>query len=276
MTFFELQKLFPTEEAVIKHFIKIKYCNGAYCHCCGSLNVYHRQNTPKRFQCRDCKNSFSIFTNTIFEGTSTCLVKWMYAIHLLLNGKKGISGLQLQREIGGGYKTCWRMLKQIRLAMNDADRAEFAGFIFEIDETYVGGKPRKFANGKNIDPNVKRGRGTKKIPVIGVLDRANKRVFAKVATMNKDGKKLTGKQLMAVLNEVVKTPSQIITDEFRSYNILKSTEHMHYVIDHSKGYVDFNDKALHTNGIESFWATLKRGVYGVYHHISAKYLCKYP
>lgn len=198
----------------------------------------------------------------------------MYAIHLLLNGKKGISGLQLQREIGGGYKTSWRILNRIRVAMKQ-EGSEFMGCIIEIDETYVGGKPRKNGTGKNIDKNVKRGRGTNKIPVIGVIDRMYKEVYARVALPNKESKKLTGKQLMEVLDTVVKTPSSILTDEFRSYNILKSTKHMHFKIDHSKEYVDKNDPNLHTNNIESFWATLKRGVYGIYHHISAKYLQNY-
>ena len=153
--------------------------------------------------------------------------------------------------------------------------SEFMGCIIEIDETYVGGKPRKNGTGKNIDKNVKRGRGTNKIPVIGVIDRMYKEVYARVALPNKESKKLTGKQLMEVLDTVVKTPSSILTDEFRSYNILKSTKHMHFKIDHSKEYVDKNDPNLHTNNIESFWATLKRGVYGIYHHISAKYLQNY-
>lgn len=274
MTFFELQKLFPNEEAVINHFISIKFKNGASCHKCGSLDVYHRKDTPKRFQCRNCKNSISIFTNTIFEGTSTCLVKWMYAIHLLLNGKKGISGLQLQREIGGGYKTCWRMLKQIRLAMstNKEDFKNNFKFIVEMDETYVGGKPRK-GNNKYSKEKPQRGRGTKKIPVIGVIDRVNKRVFAKVALPNKEGKKLSGKQLLSVFKEVVKEEEVIImTDEFRSYRIFDKTKHIHFTIDHSKAY---SNGLIHVNNMESFWATLKRGIYGIYHHISLKYLQTY-
>jgi transposase-like protein len=223
----------------------------------------------------DCNNSFSIFKDTIFENSSTDLVKWMYAIHLFLNGKKGISGLQLMREVGVTYKTAWRMLKQIRLAMGDEDLKEYFETIVEIDETYVGGKPRKGNKGRNEkgeDNTPKRGRGTKKTPVIGVIDRDNKKVHAKVALPNKEGKKLTGKQLLGVLNEVAKAGTTVMTDEFRSYNILSSNGFIHLKVDHTK---EFSNGTAHTNNIESFWATLKRGVYGIYHSISVKYLQQY-
>lgn len=113
--------------------------------------------------------------------------------------KKGISGLQLQREIGVTYKTAWRMLQQIRMAMGNAEHKEFVDTIVEIDETYVGGRPRKeneHNNDNDNKPSNKRGRGTDKTPVVGVIDRNNKKVFAKVAMPNEEGKKLTAKQLM--------------------------------------------------------------------------------
>jgi len=117
MNFIQFLEKFPTEKAAIDHFITIRYGKEIACNHCGSFKVYPRHKYPKVFDCSDCRNSFSPFKDTIFEKTSTDLRKWMYAIHLFLNGKKGISGLQLQREIGVTYKTAWRMLKQIRLAM---------------------------------------------------------------------------------------------------------------------------------------------------------------
>ena len=90
MTFFDLIKKFPNDKAVAEHFIKIRYNGCPGCHHCGSIHVYHRQDRPKVFQCMDCNNSFSVFKGTIFENSSTDLVKWMYAIHLFLNGKKGV------------------------------------------------------------------------------------------------------------------------------------------------------------------------------------------
>jgi len=265
MTFMEFLKMFPTEKKVIKYFIGIRYHDSACCNHCGSIKVYQRKKTPKVFDCNDCGNTFSIFKDTIFENTTTDLRKWMYAIHLFLNGKKGISGLQLKREIGVTYKTAWRMLKQIRIAMGNVENREMFEAIVEMDETYVGGKPRK-------NDNNKRGRGTKKTPVIGIIDRDKKKVYAKVAMANKNGKKLTGMQLLAVLDEVCKQDSMVITDEFTGYNVLNNTEYLHLMINHSKEY---SNGMIHTNNIESFWATLKRGIFGIYHHVSVQYLQSY-
>jgi transposase-like protein len=219
MNFFEFNKKFPTQLDCINHFIGIRYGNDIKCVHCSNRKILHRKDFPKVFQCNDCHNSFSIFKGTIFEKSDTDLRKWMYAIHLFLNGKKGISGYQLQREIGVTYKTAWRMLKQIRMAMGNLENKEFLGLIAEIDETYVGGKPRKKNKKKDDDdtPKNKPGRGTKKEAVVGVVDRENKKVFAQVMTKNKDGKKLTGKQLLDVLNQVIKQDSIIISDEFKGY-----------------------------------------------------------
>ena len=274
MTFMEFMKKFPTEEKVVGYYLAIRYPNGLHCNHCGSIKVYARKGKIKLFDCNDCHNTFSPFKSTIFEKSSTDLRKWMYAVHLFLNGKKGNSAMQLQREIGVTYKTAWRMLQQIRLAMGNVEAKEFFDTIVEIDETYVGGKPRK-KNGKDDDDDKpKRGRGTKKTPVVGVVDRNNKKIIAKVAMPNKGGKRLTAKQLMDVLNIVSKQENNntIISDEFSGYNSLARKNYVHLRVDHSKM---FYDGGVHTNNIESFWAILKRGVYGIYHHISVKHMQKY-
>jgi transposase-like protein len=269
MNYLQFQKLFSAEEAIIAHYISIRYKEGIKCNHCNSDKVYQVKDRPKFFYCSHCINHFSVFKDTIFEHSSTDMRKWFYAIHLFLNGKKGISGCQLQREIDVTYKTAWRMLQQIRKAMGNKEVQQSFEAIVEIDETYVGGKPKKNFNKDNKN---KRGRGTKKSPVVGVIDRQNKQVHAKVALPNKEGKKLTGKQLLSILNEVVKQSSIVMTDEFKSYNILSKTEHIHLKVDHTKEYVN---GLIHTNNIESFWATLKRGIYGIYHSVSTKYLQNY-
>ena len=276
MNFFEFNKQFPTELAYVEYFIKIRYNNQVKCNHCQAERVTPRKNTPKKFQCNSCGRIFSIFKDTIFEHSSTDLRKWMYTIHLFLNGKNGVSGYQLQREIGVTYKTAWRMLKQIRLAMGNVENQKFLGTLIEIDETYVGDKPRKGAKKDDDDdlPKNKRGRGTKKNVVVGCVDRTNKSVFAKVMIKNKDGKKLTGKQLLDVLNRVVVQDSTIISDEFKGYNILaKKTSHIHLRVDHTKEFVA--EKGVHTNNIENFWRTLKRGILSIYHHISPQHLQKH-
>lgn len=280
MTFLELLKKFPDEQSCIDYYLKIRYPKGVHCNHCGSSRVYMRKTQNKAFDCYDCKNTFSPFTDTIFEHSSTDLRKWFYAIHLFLNGKKGISGLQLQREIGVTYKTAWRMLQQIRFAMGNAAHKEFIDTIVEIDETYIGGKPRKDNEHddnlpKGTGTGAPRGRGTNKTPVVGIVDRLNKRVFAKIAMPNDEGKKLTAKQLMDILNKVSKQENgnTVITDEFRGYDPLSRHAFIHLRVDHTKAFSDNN--GTHTNNIESFWATLKRGVYGIYHHISVKHMQRY-
>lgn len=105
-----------------------------------------------------------------------------------------------------------------------------------------------------------------------ILRSTKKKVYAKVSLPNKEGKKLSGNQLLEILNEVCKKKASIITDEFTGYNILRKTEYVHLTIDHTKEFVkDF----VHTNNVESFWAVLKRGIYGIYHHVSIKYLQNY-
>ena len=121
MNFFEFNKNFPTQISCIQHFIAVHYPDGVACRHCCNARLTHKKDEPKKFQCGKCNNSFSIFKGTIFEKSCTDLRKWMYAIHLFLSGKKGISGYQLQREIGVTYKTAWRMLKQIRIAMGNSE-----------------------------------------------------------------------------------------------------------------------------------------------------------
>jgi transposase-like protein len=269
--FIKFIEKFNSEQDVIDYFINIRYNGKIVCPHCKSINegIYYKRTQPRLFHCKKCNNTFSIFTGTIFEKSSTDLRKWMYAIHLVLNSKKGISGYQLKREIDVTYKTAWRMLKLIRESMKDNLAKDLFSSIIEMDETYVGGKPRK----EKSEIKNKRGRGTKKTPVIGMIDRNSKKVKAQVAEKNKDGKKLSGKQLMKIIEDNLLPNSTIITDEFSGYNRLnRSNKYSHHVIDHSKDYCIGN---IHTNNIESFWATLKRGIYGIYHHISVKYMDKY-
>jgi len=195
------------------------------------------------------------------------------AFSLMCSAKKGISALQLQRDLDiGSYKTAWRMLKQIRKAMSNIEHGKTFEAIVEIDETYIGGKPRKSNRKQDDGKHNKRGRGTKKNPVIGIVDREKKKVYAKVSLPNKEGKKLSGNQILGILNQVCRKKSTVITDESSGYNVLRKTEHVHLVINHTRGFVeDF----VHTNNVESFWAILKRGVYGICHHVSVKYLQAY-
>jgi hypothetical protein len=174
------------------------------------------------------------------------MVKWFYAVHLFLNGKKGISGLQLQRETGCTYKTCWRMLHQIRAAMGNADTAKAFGVLVEIDETYVGGRPRRenAAPGKDgtaVVPEkepAKWGRGTGKTSVIGVRERSSGKVYAEAAPPNEKGRKLTGKQLLGVLEKAAADGTTVVSGDFSGYKVLEKNlpnGFTHLTVNHSAG-----------------------------------------
>jgi transposase-like protein len=228
MTFFEFNSRFPTEQAAINYFYKTRYNGVLTCPHCGSQVDLYRTSRQKVCICHSCNNTFSPFADTIFRKSKTDMRAWFYAIHLIINDKKGISGCQLQRELGVTYKTAWRMLRLIREAMGNKDMKETFDVFVEIDETYVGGKPGKVnkrfdENGKEIpsdEPKDKRGRGTKKTPVVGVKERSSTQVYAQVMLPNGEGKKLTGKQLLSVLDEVCKEGTTIVSDDFSGYNRL--------------------------------------------------------
>ncbi len=279
MTFFEFLKKFPTELACIQNYIKIRYGNKVKCNHCKSENsVYHIEKHPKNFICHNCNNTFSIFKDTIFEKSCTDLRKWMYAIHLFLNGKKGISALQLKREIVVTYKTAWRILQKIREAMkneddNDSNGGLLSGFV-EVDECYIGGK----AENKHMHERIKAKGIFEKMIILGMVERNGS-----IKAMKIDDTK--AKTLINEINKNIKDGSVVITDEHRGYHSM-SREYNHHRVNHSQGQYsrehtqETREEGLkkfkvHTNTIEGFWATLKRGVFGIYHHISNKYAENY-
>lgn len=283
MTYFEFTKRFPNENSAIDFIVETKYKDGYVCPKCGCVHkrIYHQNYDRRKLYCNNCNSEFSALKGTIFENTHLDLRMWLYAINLVNVSRKGISALQLQRETGiGSYPSAWRMLHQIRKAMNSEDYKETFEAIVEIDETYVGGKPRKGNkhddSDKEDDNKSKRGRGTSKTPVIGVKERNTGKVHAVVANYNEEGKQLSGKQLFAVLKKVCKGNNTVMTDQFSGYNILDKENECNFVrlkVDHTVAF-SLGD-GIHTNGIESFWAVLKRGIYGIFHHVSVKYMQKY-
>jgi transposase-like protein len=275
MTFFEFNKKFPTETAAIDYFIAIRYAGSITCpHCGATVKIYRHRQRPRYCNCKSCDNSFSIFTGTIFEHSKLHIRKWFYAVNIFLNDKKGVSACNLQREIGGVYRTSWRMLQQIRAAMGNGERTLFSEIV-EIDETYVGGKLRE-DNRDELDKKIEgkyRGRGSKKTPVVGVIERETKQVHAEVMKPNSIGQKLTGQQLLGLVDKTTAQGTTVITDSFKSYNIL-DWDYDHKTVNHSKGqYVAEGN--VHTNNIENFWSIVKRSYIGVYHKMSEKYLQRY-
>jgi transposase-like protein len=270
MTFMEFLKKFPTEESAINYFVAIRYEGTLICpHCGATSGVYRHRRRIRYCECSKCNNSFSVFKGTIFKDTKLEIRKWFYAINIFLNDKKGVSACNLQRELGGSYRTSWRMLHQIRAAMGIENTFKVFSKTVEVDETYVGGKPR-------IDA-FQRWKRASKVPVIGIIERETKQVRAKVAAFpDETGRNFLKVFLIPFVKKVTIEGSTVITDDFKGYSVLDKDDepYTHLTINHSaKKYSDGN--GTHTNNIENFWSILKRGIIGVYHKTSPKYLQHY-
>jgi transposase-like protein len=247
---------------------RILWPNGPVCpHCGAAENLTRLQGKAHRtgvFQCNNCHDQFSVTVGTIFEDSHIPLRKWLMAFALLCSAKKGISALQIQRELElGSYRTAWHMAHRIRHAMSKEPLAGLLRGTVEIDETYVGGKPRPEAGA----PKAKRGRGTKKTPVVALVERGGKVRARKV-------ERVDGATLKATIRKHVDRSATIMSDEWRSYRGIGSEfEGGHYVVNHGQGEYARGD--AHVNTAESFFALLKRGVMGSFHHISKQHLDRY-
>ena len=195
------------------------------------------------------------------------LQKWFLAVMLMLNAKKGLSALQLSRDLKVNKNTAWRISMQIRKAMKQTGQRSLLTGIVEMDETYIGGRPRKGTRGNGPAGRHPRGRGTKKAPVIGAVEREGK-VTAKAVAKDK----MKGRHMRAFVRQHIDTSNaSLITDEYKGY-LGMSKVLPHAVIKHARWYVD---GSLHTNTIEGFWALLKRGMCGQFHSVSRKHLQRY-
>ncbi len=268
MNIFELTKKIGTPQKAINFFEVVRWQKKVTCVYCKSTRVCaHREENKKRWQCWNCKKSFSVTQGTIFHNTKLPLNKWFMLIALMLNAKKGLSACQAARDLGIRRPTVWSMMHRIRNAM-ETNEAELLKGIVEMDETYVGGKPRKEAKKDDEDDNKpKRGRGTSKTPVVGMVERDGN---VKTAVASKY--ELKSKDLMALVRKHVDVNETIlVTDEYKGYLGMKNII-AHLSINHQKSYAEGD---VHTNTIESFWAILKRGIIGQFHKVSTKYLQSY-
>ena len=213
MNIIQIFERFPTQEACIAHLEAARWGNEPHCPYCGSVNTAPSSDARKRHRCYDCKTSFSVTVGTIFHHTHLPLQKWFLAVTLMLNAKKGLSALQLSRDLQVNKNTAWRITMKIREAMTQAEHRELLTGVVEMDETYVGGKPRKGTKGDGKDGKHKPGRGTKKAPVVGAVERGG-RVTAKATKKDK----LKGRNLRAFVRERVDTDAaELMTDEYPAY-----------------------------------------------------------
>ncbi len=271
MNLSEIGKL--TEEEAREYMEKILWPNGPVCPHCGHQGAWSLNGESYRdglYKCKACKEPFTVTIGTVMEDSHLPIRKWLMAFYLMCASKKGISALQLQRELGlGSYQTAWHLCHRIRLAMNEDQTLKLLSGTVEVDETYVGGKPRKENKGEseNPKPKSKRGRGTSKTPVLALVERKGNAVSRPIERVN-------AKTLKGAIKEVCNKTSCIMTDEWSSYRgIGKDFAGGHKVVNHSIGeYVKGNAS---TNTAESFFALLKRGIHGAFHHVSKIHLHRY-
>lgn len=270
MNIIDLFNSFQTPEQAIEHLEKVRWHGHPICPYCKSESVgRHASGDRKqqRWQCHGCTRAFSVTVGTIFHGTHIPLKQWFLMLSLMLNAKKSASAYQIARDLGMRRPTVWSMMHRVRTAMaNDPQQESLLYGIVEADETYVGGKPRK-GNRRDGDTPSKRGRGTKKVPVVGAAERGG-RVIAQPARPGD----LSAKGLAKFIGRFVDTKGTIlITDEFGGYRRVGETM-LHATVNHQ---VQYADGIIHTNTIEGFWALVKRAWYGSHHHYSRKYIHLY-
>jgi transposase-like protein len=294
MNVIQLSEKIKTELDASKLFEKYKYGKEIKCAYCGSKNLSPRSK-DLRFFCYDCKKNSGVKVNTNLHDTKISLIKWLYAFSIISDAKKGLSAMQLARHIDISIPSAHSMYHKIRQLMSIENKNIELEGIVEMDETYIGGKPRKarrnsgpvgnineldwqlsslsnkfeFKEGEYKKPYSKlppkRGRGTKKIPVVGIVERDGN-VIAQVM------RHTTYDNLKNMVKKFVKEDdSVLVTDDYKGYTKMNRIIE-HITIDHKKM---FSYKGINTNSIESFWAIVKRQIIGQHHSVSAKYLPNY-
>lgn len=260
----QLSKL--TEDEAREYLERIRWPNGPVCPHCQSKDATRLQGKSTRpgvYKCKDkgCRKPFTVTVGTIFHRSHVSLRQWLMAFHLVCSSKKGISALQLQRNLGlGSYKSAWHLAHRIRWAMTQEPLASMLRLkgVVEADTTWIGGKPRIRRAGRQGK--------TSKTPVLALVARSGEaRAMARY--------KVTGKNLRTVLQENIDESARLMTDsalEFRgSEGIFASHETTNHLIgEYVRGDV-------HSNTVESFFAILKRSVHGIHHHWSKQHLERY-
>lgn len=263
MTFKNLQQLFDTfktEEDCRTYLEQQRWNGNVECPFCGATKVYR---TNRGFKCADkfCAKKFSVTVGTIYENSKVGLRVFFAALYLISSSKKGISSLQLSRQLGITQKSAWFVLHRIREMLKDKAPKKLRNVV-EVDETYVGGK-----NGnRHADKKRKSQGGADKTPVLGMVQRHGK-VVAKVVPDT------SHETLLPHMVAMVEEGSIMVSDQFyKTYKpILEPYKQV--VVKHSDG--EYVRGAFHTNTIEGFWALLKRGIFGIYHQVSPKHLQRY-
>lgn len=276
MSMIDVNRLTEPEALVILE--NLRWPDGAVCVHCGSKNVTRLKETSNKkvrdglIQCNDCRGQFTVKIGTVMEDSHITYRQWIQAFHSMCSHKKGVSALQLQRNLGlGSYRSAWKLAHRIRLAMKEKPLSDALRGNVEVDETWVGGKPgkhhktKKELTDRGSGPN-----GSKKTPVVALVER-NGRVRSMPVEY------VCAKTLKDAIRENVDKASTIMTDESKCYKgIGKEFDGGHESVNHSIGEYSKGPKnVITTNSAESYFALLKRGIHGTFHHVSKKHLSRY-
>ena len=259
MTLAQLLKKFPDDATAEQWFVTNRWPNGVRCPRCDSDNIQERTTCkPQPYRCRSCRKDFSVKTGTLMQGSNLGFQTWALATYLFTTGIKGTSSMKLHRDLGITQKSAWHLAHRIRESWADQGTS-FSGPV-EVDETYVGGREKN----KHGSKKIKGAKGTVgKAAVIGMKDRETKQVQATVIDRT-DRPTLSG-----FVADHTAPGAKVYSDEHSGYDWVKN----HEVVRH--GIKEYVNGMAHTNGIESFWALLKRGYVGTYHKMSKKHLGRY-
>jgi transposase-like protein len=263
--------IFSDADAARKHFEGIRWPDGAYCPYCGQSETVKplggKSMGPGWYHCKDCRRKFTAQVGTIYERSHIPMTKWLLATHLMCASKKGISAHQLHRMLGLPYKTAWFMAHRIREGMREISPAPGSmggeGKTVEADETYIGGKAANMHRKQR-----------KALPVGGAYGK--EMVFSLVERKGRvrslHTPSVSAATLRPILVEQLEGKTKLMTDDAGQYRHMHR-DFAHEIVNHSAG--EYVRGEAHTNTIESYFAILKRGITGTYHHVSPQHLKRY-